>query len=175
MTANTSGTAREALISIREVSVAYGSRRVLDRVSLDVYRGEIVALGKSFEEDVLVVDLSDSVPGPRPTLPENQEEQLYHALVLGVRAETVTRACGAAAIATALAVLLLCLRLGARQKTELAELHAAFAAGTPVVVRAATPEDVRAALARPEVASVLVPADRGDLLALDLTELTYGA
>jgi len=56
-----------------------------------------------------------------------------------------------------------------------AELHAAFDAGTPVVVRAATPEDVRAALARPEVASVLVPADRNDLLALDLTELTYGA
>jgi hypothetical protein len=55
------------------------------------------------------------------------------------------------------------------------ELHAAFAAGTPVVVRAATAEDVRAALARPEVASVLVPADRPDLLALDLTELTYGA
>jgi hypothetical protein len=56
-----------------------------------------------------------------------------------------------------------------------AELHAAFDAGTPVVVRASTPEDVRAALARPEVASVLVPADREDLLALDLTELTYGA
>ena len=56
-----------------------------------------------------------------------------------------------------------------------ADIHAAFAAGTPVVVRASTAEDVRAALARPEVASVLVPADREDLLALDLTELTYGA
>jgi hypothetical protein len=56
-----------------------------------------------------------------------------------------------------------------------AELHAAFEAGTPVVIRAATPEDVRAALARPEVASVLVPAGREDLLTLDLTELTYGA
>ena len=56
-----------------------------------------------------------------------------------------------------------------------ADIHAAFAAGTPVVVRAATPEDVRAALARPEVASVLVPAGREDLLDLDLTELTYGA
>ncbi len=56
-----------------------------------------------------------------------------------------------------------------------AELHAAFEAGTPVVVRASTPEDVRAALARPEVASVLVPADREDLLSLDFTELTYGA
>jgi phospholipid/cholesterol/gamma-HCH transport system ATP-binding protein len=44
MTANTVGAAREAIISIREVSVAYGGRRVLDRVSLDVYRGEIVAL-----------------------------------------------------------------------------------------------------------------------------------
>jgi phospholipid/cholesterol/gamma-HCH transport system ATP-binding protein len=44
MTTNTVGTGRQAIISIREVSVAYGERRVLDRVSLDVYRGEIVAL-----------------------------------------------------------------------------------------------------------------------------------
>jgi len=43
MSANT-GTAREAVISIRDLSVAFASRRVLDRVSLDVYRGEIVAL-----------------------------------------------------------------------------------------------------------------------------------
>ena len=56
-----------------------------------------------------------------------------------------------------------------------ADIHAAFAAGTPVVVRATTPEDVRAALARPEVACVLVPAGRADLLTLDLMELTYGA
>jgi hypothetical protein len=33
---------------------------------------------------------------------------------------------------------------------------------------------VRAALARPEVAAVLVPDARRDLLDLDLTELTYG-
>ena len=51
-------------------------------------------------------------------------------------------------------------------------LRAAHAEGTPVVVRAATPEAVKAALARPEVASVLVPTE--ELLALDLTELTYG-
>ena len=44
----------------------------------------------------------------------------------------------------------------------------------PVVIRATSPEEVRAALARPEVASVLVPEDRRDLLELDLTELTYG-
>jgi hypothetical protein len=51
-------------------------------------------------------------------------------------------------------------------------LRAAHAAGRPVVVRAATAEDVKRALARPEVSSALVedPA----LLELDLTELTYG-
>jgi hypothetical protein len=53
-----------------------------------------------------------------------------------------------------------------------ARLRAAHADGTPVVVRATTPEAIRAALARPEVASVLVPTE--ELLALDLTELTYG-
>ncbi|MGH3007974.1 MAG: hypothetical protein ACRDLM_01005 [Gaiellaceae bacterium] len=53
-------------------------------------------------------------------------------------------------------------------------IHAAFEAGTPVVVRAGSADEVRAALARPEVAVVLVPAERRDLLDLDLTELTYG-
>ena len=53
-------------------------------------------------------------------------------------------------------------------------LHAAFEAGTPVVVRASSAEEVRQALARPEIACVLVPEDRRDLLELDLTELTYG-
>jgi hypothetical protein len=33
---------------------------------------------------------------------------------------------------------------------------------------------VKAALAHPEVACVLVPADRRELLDLDLRELTYG-
>jgi hypothetical protein len=57
---------------------------------------------------------------------------------------------------------------------DLQPLAAAFEAGRPVVVRAASPEEVRAALARPEVAAVLVPEERRDLLDLDLTELTYG-
>ena len=52
------------------------------------------------------------------------------------------------------------------------ELRHAHERGTPVVVRAATPEAVKRALARPEVASVLVPTQ--ELLELDLTELTYG-
>jgi hypothetical protein len=54
------------------------------------------------------------------------------------------------------------------------QLREAFDAGRPVVVRASTPEQIKAALARPEVACVLVPAERDDLLSLDLTELTYG-
>ena len=53
-----------------------------------------------------------------------------------------------------------------------ARLREAHRAGTPVVVGADTVEAVRAALARPEVASVLVPDEA--LLSLDLTELTYG-
>lgn len=53
-------------------------------------------------------------------------------------------------------------------------LREAFDAGTPIVVRASTVEQVTAALARPEIACVLVPADRADLLELDLTKLTYG-
>ena len=54
-----------------------------------------------------------------------------------------------------------------------ARLREAHEQGTPVVVRAATPEAVKAALARPEVASVLVPEARRELLELDLTALTY--
>jgi hypothetical protein len=53
-------------------------------------------------------------------------------------------------------------------------LREAHEQGRPVVVRTATAEEVKKALARPEVACALVPPDRADLLALDLTELTYG-
>ena len=53
-----------------------------------------------------------------------------------------------------------------------ARLRQAHAEGTPVVVRASTPESLKAALARPEVASVLVPTE--ELLEIDLTALTYG-
>ena len=44
--------------------------------------------------------------------------------------------------------------------------------GRPVVVRAATADDVKAALARPEVACALVTDPK--LLELDLTQMTYG-
>jgi hypothetical protein len=55
-----------------------------------------------------------------------------------------------------------------------AKLREAHVAGRPVVVRAASPEQIIAALKRPEVASVLVPANHPELLELDLRELTYG-
>ena len=54
------------------------------------------------------------------------------------------------------------------------QLHDAHEAGRPVVVRAGTAEEVRAALAHPEVSSVLVPPEHRELVELDLRELTYG-
>ena len=55
-----------------------------------------------------------------------------------------------------------------------AALKGAHEQGRPVLVRANSAEAVKAALARPEVASVLVPESKRALLDLDLTELTYG-
>jgi hypothetical protein len=54
------------------------------------------------------------------------------------------------------------------------QLHEAHEAGRPIVVRAANADQVKAALSHPEVAVALVPADRRELLELDLRELTYG-
>ena len=53
-------------------------------------------------------------------------------------------------------------------------LHEAHAAGRPIVVRAASAEEIKVALSHPEVAAALVPAGRRDLLDVDLRELTYG-
>ena len=55
-----------------------------------------------------------------------------------------------------------------------AALRAAFDEGTPIVVRAASADDVVAALKRPEVSSVLVPREQRQLVDLDLIKLTYG-
>ena len=57
--------------------------------------------------------------------------------------------------------------------TDEAALREAHEAGRPVVVRAASADEVKEALARPEVASVLVPPARRELLDLDLRRLTY--
>ena len=53
-------------------------------------------------------------------------------------------------------------------------LARAHAEGVPVVMRGQTPQQVKAALARPEVACVLIPSSARHLRDLDLTELTYG-
>jgi hypothetical protein len=58
--------------------------------------------------------------------------------------------------------------------TDTERLQEAHEAGRPIVVRASTPEEVKAALSHPEVAVALVPPERRDLLELDLRELTYG-
>jgi hypothetical protein len=55
-----------------------------------------------------------------------------------------------------------------------AALKKAHEQGRPVVVRADSAAAVKNALARPEVACVLVPPDKRELVELDLTELTYG-
>ena len=52
------------------------------------------------------------------------------------------------------------------------QLRKAHEEGTPVVVRADSEEKVLAALARPEVACVLVPDPK--LLEIDLVKATYG-
>jgi hypothetical protein len=58
--------------------------------------------------------------------------------------------------------------------SDVERLRAAHVAGTPVVVRAGTAEGVQAALERPEVACVLVPPDKRELLELDFRKLKYG-
>lgn len=57
--------------------------------------------------------------------------------------------------------------------SDVEALREAHERGTPVVVRADSEERIKKALARPEVAAVLVPRGRDDLLELDLTRLTY--
>jgi NAD+ synthetase len=45
----------------------------------------VLALGAGFAEEILVVDTESPSPSPAIAPPVNQEEQLYRALVLGVR------------------------------------------------------------------------------------------
>jgi hypothetical protein len=58
--------------------------------------------------------------------------------------------------------------------TDTQSLHEAHEEGRPIVVRARSAEEIKAALAHPEVAAALVPPDRRHLLEVDLRELTYG-
>jgi hypothetical protein len=57
---------------------------------------------------------------------------------------------------------------------DVAGLREAHERGVPIVVRAANAHAVEAALEHPEVACVLIPPDRRELLELDLRRLKYG-
>jgi hypothetical protein len=57
---------------------------------------------------------------------------------------------------------------------DIERLREAHREGVPVVVRARDAEGVEAALVHPEVACVLVPPGREDLLELDFRRLKYG-
>ena len=56
--------------------------------------------------------------------------------------------------------------------SDIAAIHEAHHAGTPIVVRASTPEEVHAALSLGAVACALVQDE--SLLSLDLAGMTYG-
>ena len=58
--------------------------------------------------------------------------------------------------------------------SDVERLQEAHAQGIPVVVRADSAEAVQAALERPEVACVLVPPEKRELLDLDFRKLKYG-
>jgi hypothetical protein len=58
--------------------------------------------------------------------------------------------------------------------SDVERLQKAHEAGVAVVVRADSAEAVQEALERPEVACVLVPPARRELLELDLRRLKYG-
>jgi hypothetical protein len=58
--------------------------------------------------------------------------------------------------------------------SDVGRLKEAHDRGTPVVVRASDEEGVARALARPEVACVLVPPERRELRDIDLRRFTYG-
>ena len=56
--------------------------------------------------------------------------------------------------------------------SDVATIHAAHEAGTPVVIRASSAEEVHAALSLGAVSCALVRDE--SLLSLDLAEMTYG-
>ena len=59
-------------------------------------------------------------------------------------------------------------------EVDVQALQQAHREGQPVAIRADTVQNVKTALARPEVSCVLVPPAERALLDLDFRELTYG-
>jgi NAD+ synthetase len=83
--------ARDERVPLVQVNMAGANDELIfdgHSVALNA-QGHVLALGASFAEDLLVVDMDCSrareSTEPALTLPANQEEQLFRALVLGVR------------------------------------------------------------------------------------------
>ena len=79
--------ARDECVPLVQVnSVGANDELIFDGHSVALSaQGEILALGASFAEESIIVELNAPAPTPPITLPANQEEQLFKALVLGVR------------------------------------------------------------------------------------------
>ena len=79
--------ARDARVPLVQVNMVGANDELIfdgHSVALDAH-GHVLALGASFNEEVLVVDVGGSTSGLALTLSSNSEEQLFRALVLGVR------------------------------------------------------------------------------------------
>ena len=87
--------ARDEKIPLAQVNLAGANDELIfDGHSLALNgRGEVLALGKGFAEDVLVVDFSPSINArrPAPSFPQ-REQQIFSALSLGIR--DYVRKCG---------------------------------------------------------------------------------
>jgi len=80
-------TARDEKVPLVQVNQVGGNDELIfdgHSVALNA-RGELVALGAAFAEDVLVVDVGAASPAQLLALNPDSEEQLFRALVLGVR------------------------------------------------------------------------------------------
>jgi NAD+ synthase (glutamine-hydrolysing) len=80
--------ARDEKVPLVQVNMVGGNDELIfdgHSVALDA-RGEMIALGASFAEDLVMAEVfEDAASSPAPALPSDAEEQLFRALVLGVR------------------------------------------------------------------------------------------
>ena len=87
--------ARDEGVALAQVNMVGGNDELIfdgHSAVLDA-KGGVLALGASFEEEILIADVDAwADAGSPPILPSNPEEQLFRALVLGVR--DYVRKCG---------------------------------------------------------------------------------
>lgn len=79
--------ARDEKVPLVQVNMVGGNDELIfdgHSVALNA-RGELIALGASFAEDLIMADMADTAIPVPPLLPSNAEEHLFRALVLGVR------------------------------------------------------------------------------------------